>query len=153
MEIILWRHAEAEDAALSDAARKLTKRGHKQAAKMAAWLRERLPGDCRVLASPAVRTQQTVAALARPFITSTAVAVGAAPETLLAEAGWPRGHGTVLIVGHQPTLGRVAARLLLGRDEDWSLKKGALVWIAQRTNGKDSGRGGMLRAALTPDLV
>ncbi|HEX7466215.1 MAG TPA: histidine phosphatase family protein, partial [Usitatibacter sp.] len=39
MELILWRHAEAEDAGGGgDLARSLTKRGRKQAAKMAEWL-------------------------------------------------------------------------------------------------------------------
>ena len=152
MDIILWRHAEAEDAPFggSDAARALTRRGHKQAAKMAAWLRDRLPGDRRILASPAVRTQQTVAALELPFATAKALAVGSAPDHVLAEAGWPRAGGTVLLVGHQPTLGRVAARLLFDLDSDWSLKKGAIVWISGRTDGA---RGCVLRAALTPDLL
>ena len=66
MNLILWRHAEAEDVAASlriqrstDLQRELTKRGEKQAEKMAAWLRPRLPEDTRVLVSPAVRTQQT----------------------------------------------------------------------------------------------
>lgn len=152
MEIILWRHAEAEDAALTggDAARALTRRGHKQAAKMAAWLRQRLPDDCRVLASPAARTQQTVAALDRRFSTSVALAVGASADGVLAEAGWPRAGGTVVVVGHQPTLGRVAAQLMCDQGSDWSIKKGAILWIADRADGE---RGCQLRAALTPDLL
>jgi phosphohistidine phosphatase len=64
--------------------------------------------------------------------------------------GWPRAGGTVLLVGHQPTLGRVAARLLFDLDSDWSLKKGAIVWVSGRTDGA---RGCVLRAALTPDLL
>jgi phosphohistidine phosphatase len=152
MEIILWRHAEAEDAPLvgSDAARALTKRGHKQAEKMAHWLRERLPADCRILASPAVRTQQTVAHLDRAFETENALATGAAPEAVLLAAGWPRTGGAVLVVGHQPTLGRVAAQLLSGHATDWSIKKGAIIWIARRADG---GRGCTLRAALPPELL
>jgi phosphohistidine phosphatase len=152
MEIILWRHAEAEDGPLggNDAARALTRRGHKQAAKMAAWLSERLPGDCRVLVSPATRTQETAAALRRPFTTSAALAVGATADDVLAEAGWPRGDRVILIVGHQPTLGRVAARLICGDVNGWSVKKGAIVWIARRADGA---REPFLRAALAPDLL
>ena len=48
MEIILWRHAEAEDGVpgrVPDAARALTHRGQKQAKKMAKWLLERLPEE------------------------------------------------------------------------------------------------------------
>jgi phosphohistidine phosphatase, SixA len=43
MELILWRHAEAEDGS-PDLERELTGKGHKQAEKMAAFLRPRLPG-------------------------------------------------------------------------------------------------------------
>ena len=61
MDLILWRHADAEDGA-DDMARRLTPRGEKQAAAMAEWLRARLPRNYTVLASPAVRAQQTAAA-------------------------------------------------------------------------------------------
>ena len=42
MDLILWRHTEAEDA-LPDATRELTGRGRKQAARMADWLNPGLP--------------------------------------------------------------------------------------------------------------
>ena len=54
MELILWRHADAEDG-VPDEARRLTAKGRKQAEKMAAWLTARLPADCRVMVSPATR--------------------------------------------------------------------------------------------------
>ncbi len=44
MELILWRHAEAEDGT-HDSERKLTAKGIKQAARMAKWLRARVPAD------------------------------------------------------------------------------------------------------------
>ena len=52
MDIILWRHADAEDGA-DDLARRLTAKGEAQAAAMAKWLRRHLPADYVVLASPA----------------------------------------------------------------------------------------------------
>ena len=59
MELILWRHADAEDAnGKEDAARELTKKGRKQAERMAKWLRPRLDGDWRILVSPAKRALQ-----------------------------------------------------------------------------------------------
>ena len=58
MELILWRHAEAEDG-IPDAKRPLTERGQKQARKMAKWLRKRLPEDTRIIVSPALRCRQT----------------------------------------------------------------------------------------------
>lgn len=90
MNLILWRHAEAEDVAASlriqrntDLQRELTKRGHKQAEKMANWLRPRLPADTLVLASPAVRTQQTARALTEHFQTLPALAPGADVSAIL----------------------------------------------------------------------
>ena len=68
MDLILWRHAEAEDGT-ADAGRKLTDKGLKQAQQMAAWLAPRLPQNTRILVSPATRTQQTAAALDREFET------------------------------------------------------------------------------------
>lgn len=65
MDLILWRHAEAEELGegMDDLTRALTPRGEKQAAKVAAWLDRQLPEGLRVIASPARRTEQTAAAL------------------------------------------------------------------------------------------
>ena len=69
MDLILWRHAEAEEAAdgMDDVARALTPRGEKQAERMGAWLDRQLPQGLRVFASPARRTEQTAQALGRKF--------------------------------------------------------------------------------------
>ena len=53
-------------------------------------------------------------------------------DELLTAAGWPGSAETVLVVGHQPTLGIVAARLLCGSDQAWAIKKGAVWWIERR---------------------
>ena len=66
MELILWRHAEAE-AGEPDDARALTGKGHKQALKMAEWLDRILPNGCKILVSPTMRTVQTAEALGRKF--------------------------------------------------------------------------------------
>ena len=151
MELILWRHAEAEDFATGgDSKRPLTHHGLKQAQKMATWLNARLPERCRIIVSPAVRTQQTASALARPFETLPAIAVGADVDDVLRAAAWPQGKGCVLVIGHQPTLGMVGAHLLGADGDGMSLRKGAILWIEGRT---ESGRRNVLRAALTPELV
>ena len=46
MNLILWRHAEAEDGE-NDMKRALTKRGLHQAVLMAGWLKSQLPHDVR----------------------------------------------------------------------------------------------------------
>ncbi|GAB2180268.1 phosphohistidine phosphatase SixA [Denitratisoma sp. agr-D3] len=137
MELILWRHAQAEDPLpdQDDLARALTGKGRKQAKAMARWLHARLPADTRILVSPALRTRQTADALKLPYTVIPALAPDAAPAALLHAAGWPAHPEPVLIVGHQPTLGLLAARLLCGREQPWSVKKGAVWWLRAEGNG------------------
>ena len=134
MDLILWRHADAADEspAGDDLERPLTARGERQAARMATWLNQHLPATTRVLASPARRTQQTVAALERKFKTLATLSPGASMTAMLEAARWPDAKEPVLIVGHQPTLGLVAAHLLAGVDQAWSMKKGAVWWLRCR---------------------
>jgi len=150
MDLILWRHAEAEDG-VPDMERALTAKGHKQAEAMAAWLEKRLPESARILVSPAARAQQTAAALPRGGKTVAAIAPGADVGSVLAAAGWPDGKETVLVVGHQPTLGEVAALLLCGQEQDFAIKKGGVVWLSGRR--RETGPQVVLKAALTADLV
>lgn len=150
MELILWRHAEAEDGGGDDAARALTRRGHKQARLMAAWLKPRLGRDWKVYASPAKRAVQTVEPLGRDVELAERIGTSCGPEDVLAAARWPDGDENVLVVGHQPTLGQVAARLL-GEVGDVSVRKGAIWWFATRERG---GRTEVvLRAVLNPELL
>ncbi|MDQ1314735.1 MAG: phosphohistidine phosphatase [Pseudomonadota bacterium] len=150
MDLILWRHAEAEDG-LPDLARELTGRGRKQASRMADWLNPRLPPDIRILASPAARTLQTAQALGREYDEASALAPGANAEDVLAAAGWPDAPYPVLIVGHQPTLGQVAMQLLAGQAGDLTVKKGGIWWFQGRERG---GRVQVvLRAVAAPDWL
>jgi phosphohistidine phosphatase len=149
MDLILWRHAEAEDGLL-DLSRELTKNGRQQAQLMAAWLTKRLPANTRILVSPATRTQQTASALTSDFITQDALAPGADAQAVLDAAGWPSASGTVVIVGHQPTLGEVVAKLLAHSDLGWSVKKGAIFWLASRKHDSSEAQ---LKAAITPELL
>ncbi len=133
MQLILWRHAEALDG-IPDSARRLTGKGEEQAEKMAAFLRSRLPPDVRILVSPAKRTQQTALALTKNFIIEPNIAPGASLEAILHAAGWPESEECVLIVGHQPALGGVAARLLSNLPTSYSIKKSAVWWINCRSS-------------------
>ena len=150
MELILWRHADAEDG-IPDSERPLTTKGMKQAARMAKWLRARMPESAVILASPAKRAQQTARALELDFKTVPANGLAASAEDVLRAAGWPAGDGTVMIVGHQPTLGETAALVLTGTKEPWSVKKGAVIWIARRADSVNARP--QLRAAISPDLL
>ena len=148
MDLVLWRHADAEEG-FDDHARRLTQKGVKQAERMAAWLDEQLPKSARLIVSPAVRAQQTAQCLARDHATTEALAPGAQAAALLQACGWPRGSGVVIAVGHQPTLGTAAALALTGKAARWHMKKGAIWWIANR-EGESSPR---VVAVLSPDLL
>jgi phosphohistidine phosphatase len=150
MELILWRHADAEDGT-PDAERKLTAKGMKQGKRMAKWLKSRLPEDTVIMASPAKRALQTVRTLTADFRVVTEIGTSGTAESLLTAIGWPKANGSVLVVGHQPTLGETAALLLTGGKEQWELKKGAIIWLFLSENHAMPRV--LLRAAISPDLL
>lgn len=164
MDLILWRHAQAvmlEDEGQAcgevafdlarDLARPLTPKGERQAARMAEWLNQRLPDSTRILVSPARRTQQTADALGRRFRTVDALNPLASVDDLLLAARWPDAREPVLIVGHQPMLGLLAARLLTGHEQPWSVHKGAVWWL--RSRERDGAQQVVLHAVVPPDLA
>ena len=150
MELILWRHAEAEDG-FPDEERALTPRGVEQAKKMAAWLKTHMPQDIKILVSPAKRAQQTASALELPFTTVNELAPGASPQTLLSLANWDKTKGAVLIVGHQPSLGTAAAVAMTRKMHYWCVKKGSIWWLASRIRAEEEQA--IIRAIITPDLL
>lgn len=162
MDLILWRHAEAEMLRPEDVAagadpypldleRALTAKGERQAQRMAEWINRRIAASTRVLVSPARRTRQTAEALGRPYKVVASLAPGATVEDVLQAARWPDASEPVLVVGHQPTLGLVAAHLLAGLDEHWSVKKGAVWWLRHRV--RDGLSEVTLQAVQAPDLL
>lgn len=153
MDLILWRHAEAldESEAMEDLQRPLTSRGEKQAARMAAWLDRQLPDGARVICSPARRTEQTALALGRKYKLRAELLPGCTPAELLELAQWPKGKGTVLVVGHQPVLGQTIAELVGFSAADCSVRKGAVWWLRQRERQGASET--VLLAVQSPDLL
>jgi len=150
MDLILWRHAAAAEGG-RDLDRKLTAKGHKQAARVAEWLIAQLPSKYTVLSSPARRARETADALGVRYKISERLAPGAAPTDILEAAGWPSHKGALIVVGHQPDLGRVAAVLLAGAEAEWSVKKGGLWWLSSRERGGDTEV--VVRAVIAPDLI
>ncbi len=153
MDLILWRHAEAFEAreGQDDLDRPLTPKGERQAARMAQWLVRQLPAGARVLVSPARRAQQTAQALEGRLRTVPALAPGGGVYELLHAARWPDAREAVLVVGHQPTLGLAAARLLAGSDAAWAVRKGAVWWV--RARERDGVRQVTLHAVLAPEML
>jgi phosphohistidine phosphatase len=153
MDLILWRHAEAEDEAASggDLQRALTARGEKQAARMAAWLDRQLGDGVKILCSPALRCEQTVLPLGRKYKIRDELAPGASPDAILAAAQWPDAKQPVLVVGHQPSLGETVSKLLGLKPQELTVRKGAVWWFRSREREGDDRT--VVVAVLSPDMA
>lgn len=148
---MLWRHADAEDPGpKGDFVRELTKKGRRQAERMADWLRPRLEGEWTVLSSPAARAIQTVTPLGMDYEARPGLDTSSSAADMLRVAGWPDGE-RVIVVGHQPTLGEVAARLMGGGAGDIAVRKGAIYWFA--TRDRDGRTETVLKAMMSPEML
>jgi len=158
MNLLLWRHAEANEPepGQSDLDRTLTPRGIKQARRVAHWLHQHgpQPQNLRILVSPATRCQQTAQALALPHDIDKRLAPDATVSDLLTSAQWHKNkarEANILLVGHQPTLGHLAAWLLSGEEADWAIKKGALWWFS--TGRREEIPHAFLRTVIDPGFL
>jgi len=157
MDLILWRHAEAEDLEETeelcgaDLSRRLTPKGERQAMRMAAWLDRQLPEGVRIFCSPAVRTEQTVITLGRKYKAREELRPDGSVEELLQLVQWPESKLPALVVGHQPTLGRTVAQLLDLREPECSIRKGMLWWLRQRE--RDGRLQTIIVTVQTPELL
>jgi len=117
--LCLLRHAKSSwaDDDLPDRERPLTGRGRKAAAKVARYLADQHVEPDLVLCSPALRTRQTLELLRPALPEGAEVAVedglyGAPADDLLRRLhDLPEGAGRVLVIGHNPGLQELAARL------------------------------------------
>lgn len=156
MDLILWRHAEAEELPAdaqsgNDLERSLTPRGEKQAARMAAWLDRQLPERARILVSPARRCEQTALALGRKYKIRAELGPDAPPSQLLELVQWPVNKLPILVIGHQPTLGQTIAQLLGLQESECAVKKGALWWL--RTREREEGLQTVVVTVQSPELL
>jgi len=153
LELILWRHAEAEPHKpdeLADQLRVLTPKGSRHASRVGAWLDRQLPAQCRILSSPATRCVQTAEGLGRKFSTVDALNTDSTPQKILEAAGWPDARTPVVVVGHNPLLGQVASLIFSGTAQDWKIRKASVFWIA--TKGEDD-PAPFVRLAAGPDII
>ena len=153
MDLVLWRHAQAQDwtPGCDDMARRLTTRGEKQAARMASWLDRQLPEGSPILASPAIRTEQTAMALGRKFKLCPALSPETSVSELLVLLGWPNVKGTTLLIGHQPQLGQLASEFMGWPTTDCAIKKGAVWWLRKRD--REGGSQTMVVTVQSPDFL
>jgi phosphohistidine phosphatase len=135
--LVLLRHAKAErPAGIADIDRPLTARGHADAAAAGAWLFRRRVLPDEVVCSPSKRTRQTWHGVALalgtpgPAVRYDAIAYDGSPRDLLELVrDAAKGSGTVLLVGHNPSVSELSALLDPGaaRDSDGLRTSGIAV--------------------------
>ena len=145
---IWFRHADAEYG-MPDG-RKLTAKVNGSTANRAMACIP-ISGRCTYSGQPAKRAQQTACALNRQFETRGEVGTGASVESVLEITDWPKTVGAVVVVGHQPTLGRIAATLLSGTEENWIVKKGSVWWFSSRV--REGRLEIILRVVMSPEFL
>lgn len=159
MHLHLLRHAEAEERSLTgrDADRWLTAAGEKRMKRIGRAIAALEPGYEAILVSPLVRARQTAKPVAaalgftRDFVETRALVPSADPEEVLHEVA-RLGAASVLLVGHEPHMGRLFARLLVGRsDPPFPMKKAALA--AFECAGDPAVEASELRFFLPPRLL
>jgi len=108
---VLVRHAQAADAPV-DADRPLTGRGSRRAAAIGAWLRDNGLLPDRALVSPARRAVQTwETAGGVPPVVDPRVYDNTVEALLAAVQDTPDEVGTLVLVGHNPSIAELAAVL------------------------------------------
>ncbi|GHT96389.1 hypothetical protein AGMMS49545_21220 [Betaproteobacteria bacterium] len=135
MELLLWRHAEAQEGT-PDELRQLTTRGQKQAKKIARWLETDAPKNLRLMVSPTLRTRQTAAFFRHTMEICEALASNAPPAEMLSLLNAQNAKTPILIVGHQPMLGEIAAHLLPDLPHPPTFNKGTLCWLHGKAGQK-----------------
>ena len=64
---------------------------------------------------------------------------------------WPHGQGSVLVIGHQPTLGQTIANLLGLNASECSVKKGSLWWL--RSREREAGAQTVVVTVQSPEVL
>ena len=137
MDLILWRHAEAGDRLIdpvADLERPLSPKGERQARRVADWLNQFLPDSARVLSSPALRCQQTAAALGRRVKKTQALGPDGDIEGLLAFYRSPLGQKMIRVT---PLV--TAERVQISRQ--WGQQRGSQMMAELKARGTLNDKG------------
>lgn len=135
MKLYLLRHGKAVErgtAGYSEEERPLTKEGSEELTQEAGGIKKLVPGFDAILASPFKRAYDTAVIVARAYGAEggvkklAALAPGGRFEDVITHLrkfpDWQR----VLLTGHEPSLGSMAAALLSLKEGSVTLKKGGL---------------------------
>ena len=161
-QLFLMRHGIAEDrgssAASEDAARQLTEKGKQKLQQIASALHGLDFEVDWIVTSPLVRAAQTAEVIAAalpapvPVDSCAALRPGGSPEDVLSFLEQKSDRRKVLLVGHEPDLSYLAARLIgAGRQANLAFKKGGCCLIeCEQSPGQSPGQ---LVWWLTPRLL
>ena len=163
MRLYIVRHAIAAPhgtPGIPDDERPLTEEGIKKMRQVAAGLRnlEYIPE--RILSSPLHRAKQTAEILLEAFgqkrigleILPALAPSGSRRELYLAIASYEKKHKSLMLVGHQPSLGEIAGEIAWGSPgHSLELKKGGACAIELVRTGEPPG--GSLISLLTPSIL
>jgi phosphohistidine phosphatase len=137
MNLYIMRHGIAEDHTPKgdDAARKLTAKGSDKIAKAASGIRAMELSIEAILASPITRAAETAAIVSKEIGTSATLrkvselTTGTSPDKVLDALAKLRLPENVMVVGHEPTMSRLASLLLSGSSEAVAirLKEGGVI--------------------------
>jgi phosphohistidine phosphatase len=137
LELYLIRHGEAAergDDYPDDSKRPLTARGIARLKKEVSALEDLGVSFDQIITSPLVRTKQTADVFAEglkskpPVATSDALAPAGTPAAVIQDLGRHVKKGRIALVGHEPNLGELAARLI-GSRTPLEFKKGGICRI------------------------
>jgi phosphohistidine phosphatase len=161
MNLYILRHgvavAKDDPAFASDSERPLTKKGIKKFRKAARGIERLGISFDAILSSPLVRARQTAdivaAILGQESLVEEipALAPDSSPEQLLSELSSVEDKEHVLLVGHEPFLGKLAAFLLSGKNDSdllIPLRKGGICRI--EINAVPPTQAGEMHWLLTP---
>jgi phosphohistidine phosphatase len=146
MLLYLLRHAEAEALAKSDRLRQLTPKGEQQAAKVGKFCLKHGIEPSVILTSHVVRARQTADRVAKSLTGAEIIEVpwaacGMDACQAMEELAAYRQFPAVMLVGHQPDLGFLAA-LLLGMENVQNLRvRKALLASVDTAAGLKAGAG------------
>jgi phosphohistidine phosphatase len=158
-ELYLIRHgiaAERGDAWPDDAKRPLTEQGMTRLRKGARGLVALVGSFDVVITSPLVRAKQTADIVASvfdprpPIVTIDSLAPEGSVQAVLADLEKQSRRERIVLVGHEPGIGELAARLA-GSRSSFEFKKGAVCRIDVET--LPPARPGTLRWFVTPKIL
>ena len=133
MKLYLLRHADAATQALVDDERAISDKGAKQCRRVARFCFQNEVRPDEILASPLLRAQQTAKPVAKKLgvriETVSWLVYGTGPARVIDQLAARRDVPSIMLVGHEPDLGLLAAALLGSGDEAIHIRKASLTFL------------------------